>query len=92
MPPWWPMSGLDLIPDADTALKIGRIILDRYYGEHTTACFEPYHAALRGDEWSIGGTHKSGGEHPGLVIRGGGQPGLRLSKKDARVIHIALSR
>jgi hypothetical protein len=33
VPVWWPMSGLDLIPDAETALKIGRVILERYYGE-----------------------------------------------------------
>jgi hypothetical protein len=27
---WWPMSGLDLIPDAETTLKIGRVILEKY--------------------------------------------------------------
>lgn len=33
MPAWWPMSGLDLVPDAETALKIGRVILEKYYGD-----------------------------------------------------------
>jgi len=44
MPVWWPMSGLDLIPDAETALKVGRAILDKYYGEDFVRKYEPYRA------------------------------------------------
>jgi hypothetical protein len=92
MPPWWPMSGIDLIPDEETALKIGRIILERYYGESTFARFEPYRASLRGEEWGVAGTPSF---PPGVEpahVRGGGHPALRISKKDGRVIHIALTR
>ena len=45
VPAWWPMSGLDLIPDAETALKIGRVILERYYGDSLVRRYEPYHAS-----------------------------------------------
>jgi hypothetical protein len=87
------MSGLDLIPDAETALQIGKIILNRYYGESIVADYEPYSAVLRGDEWGIGGTPPGLDDYPpGTRLFGGGQPALSISKKDARVTHIALTR
>jgi NTF2 fold immunity protein len=95
MPPWWPMSGIDLIPDAETALKLGRIILDRYYGEGAVAKYEPYHATLYGEEWYVLGTSphaRADDDHNGIVRLGGGHPGLSISKKDAKVLEIALQK
>jgi len=83
------MSGLDLIPDAETALKIGRVILDRYYGEDFVRRFEPYRATLDSqEEWSILGSH----EDKSFKGFGGGMPAIRIAKKDAKVIHISLCK
>jgi len=84
------MSGLDLIPDAETALKVGRVILDKYYGEDFVRKYEPYRAMpnLHGEEewWVLGSREdKSTG---GL---GGGFPELSIAKQDARVTRIALA-
>jgi hypothetical protein len=35
------MSGLDIVPDGETALQIGKIILKRYYGEKLVNAYEP---------------------------------------------------
>ena len=91
MPPWWPMSGQDLITDAETALKIGKIFLNRYYGEDLVARYEPYRAILQGDEWEIGGT-PPGFPAENTMRFGGGQPELSITKKDARVTRIALAK
>ncbi len=90
MPVWWPMSGLDLVPDAETALKIGKIILENYYGNEFMSVYEPYKAMLHGEEWWVLGSSPdpSRGKH----AMGGGFPELSISKKDARVLSIALAK
>jgi hypothetical protein len=91
MPVWWPMSGLDLIPDAETAVNVGRVILERYYGEGLVRRYEPYRAILdpqHGEEWWVLGSRedaRTGGF-------GGGFPELSIARKDARVLRIALSK
>jgi NTF2 fold immunity protein len=87
MPAWWPMSGLDLIPEAETALRIGKTILEKYYGEELIRRYEPYTATLHDSEWWLSG---GGDRTPGQ--RGGGQPELSIARHDGRVIRIALSR
>ena len=90
---WWPMSGRDLIPDAETALKIGRVILERYYGDSTVRKYEPYRATAQGEEWWVlGSPPGAGGAEKSAVRFGGGFPELSMAKKDARVLSIALSR
>jgi hypothetical protein len=90
---WWPMSGRDLIPDAETALKVGRVILERYYGDSAVQRYEPYRAILKGEEWWILGSQPNASSSNKSSIRfGGGFPELSIAKKDARVIRIALSR
>jgi hypothetical protein len=85
------MSGLDLIPDAETALKIGRVILERYYGDNLVRSYEPYRASahpINTEEWVVLGS-------PGdksIGGRGGGFPELSIARRDARVTRIALSR
>jgi NTF2 fold immunity protein len=91
VPDWWPMSGLDLIPDAETALKIGRVILERYYGDSLVRRYEPYHATrdpINAEEWVVAGSR----EDKSTAGFGGGFPGLSIDRKDARVTRIALSK
>jgi len=91
VPVWWPASGLDLIPDAETALKVGRAILDKYYGESFVRKYEPYRAMPFGPEeaeWSVPGSHQD----KSFKGFGGGMPELRIARKDAKVIHIALCK
>ncbi len=91
MPVWWPMSGLDLIPDAETALKIGRVILEKYYGDSLVRRYEPYCARphpINAEEWVVTGSR----EDNSTAGFGGGFPELSIARKDARVTQIALSK
>jgi len=85
------MSGLNLIPDAETALKIGRIILEKYYGDSLVRRYEPYRATLHPfntEEWVVVGSR----EDRSTAGFGGGFPELSIARKDARVKRIALSK
>jgi len=89
------MSGLDLVPDEETALKVGMPILEKYYGKELIDRYEPYRVVALRDEWVVMGsseTHQDQGRSPGGTARGGGFPSLSISKKDAKVSRIALSR
>ena len=91
MPVWWPMSGLDLIPDAETALKIGRVILERYYGDGLVRRYGPYRFSpdpINAEEWVVSGSR----EDKSSAGRGGGFPELSIARRDARVTRIALSK
>ena len=91
VPVWWPMSGLDLIPDAETAIEIGRVILERYYGDSLVRRYEPYRASpnpINAEEWVVLGSR----EDKSVTERGGGFPELSISRRDARVTGITLSR
>ena len=85
------MSGLDLIPDAETALKVGVPILEKYYGKELVDRYQPYRAVASRDEWAVMGTSLSNRDQL-TSERGGGFPTISISKKDARVSRIALSR
>jgi len=82
------MSGLDLIPDEETALKVGITILERYYGKELIDHYRPYRVIILGDEWAVLGTGPD--YHDGQ--RGGGFPELSISRRDGKVSRIALSR
>jgi hypothetical protein len=88
VPPWWPMSGLEVIPDAETALKVGTAILEKYYGDDLVHRYGPYRAIPREDQWWVMGSREDGSTE-GL---GGGFPEISIAKKDGRVLRIALSR
>ena len=91
MPVWWPMSGLDLIPGAETALEIGRVILERYYGDGLVRRYEPYRVSpdpINAEEWVVSGSR----EDKSSARPGGGFPELSIARRDARVTRIALSR
>jgi hypothetical protein len=92
VPVWWPMSGLDLIPDAETALKIGLAILERYYGHALVRRYEPYRVSPdpgHAEEWIVFGSHE---DKSVTGCGGGGFPELSIARRDARVTRIALSR
>ena len=91
VPVWWPMSGVDLIPDAETALKIGLAILERYYGDALVRRYEPYRVSPdpgHAEVWIVFGSR----EDKSVTGRGGGFPELSIARRDARVTRIALSR
>jgi NTF2 fold immunity protein len=91
VPVWWPISGLDLIPDAETALKIGRVILERYYGDSLVRRYEPYLVSpdpINAENWVVSGSR----EDKSAAGFGGGFPELSIARRDARVTRIALSK
>ena len=91
VPVWWPMSGLDLIPDSATALNIGKVILERYYGGDLLSRHEPYRASahpINPEEWVVSGSR----EDKSTAGFGGGFPVLSIARKDARVTRIALAK
>ena len=80
-----------MIPDAETALAIGRVILERYYGDGLVRRYEPYRATphpINAKEWVVAGSR----EDKSTAGFGGGFPELSIDKKDARVTRIALSK
>jgi hypothetical protein len=85
------MSGLDLIPDAETALRIGRVILERYYGDSLVRRYEPYRATphpINAEQWVVAESR----EDKSTAGLGGGFPELSIDRKDATVTRIALSK
>jgi hypothetical protein len=98
MPPSWPVSGLDLVPDAETALKLGKVLAESYYGRELVSKYEPYHARPYDGDWLIHGTAPGGApinritDKTMIVIFGGGFPELLIARNDARALRIALSR
>jgi hypothetical protein len=90
VPTWWPKSDLDLIPDAETALKVGKIILERYYGDDLVRKYEPYRVRasfLDENEWVVSGSNPR--NDGGL---GGGFPELLIARKDGRVRSVSRSK
>ena len=82
---------MDLIPDDETALKIGRVILERYYGENLVHRYEPYRASpdpSNAEEWVVFGSR----EDKSATGFGGGFPELSIARRDGRVTRIALSK
>jgi hypothetical protein len=73
------------LPDADAALRVGLPILESKYGKELVAKGQPYQAVSKDDRWLIVPSLPSG-------MRGGGRPELSLSKRDAQVMSIGLSR
>lgn len=82
---------MDLIPDAETALKVGIAILERYYGDALVRRYEPYRVSPdpgHPEVWMVFGSR----EDKSVTGRGGGFPELSIARRDARVTRIALSR
>jgi hypothetical protein len=70
---------------------VGRVILERYYGNTLVRRYEPYRAIpnpIMADEWVASGSC----EDESVTGLDGGFPELSIARRDGRVIRIALSR
>jgi hypothetical protein len=95
-------SDRNLVPDEETALTIGVAILNAYYGKELVDRHVPYRAVLMRDSWAVMGTSSADVEvealrqnlRPGSVVIavGGGAPEMEISRKDSRVVSLALAR
>jgi hypothetical protein len=70
------MSPKQIVPDADTAIKIAVVVLSRIYGEREIAAQNPYRATLQHGIWSVQGSQKAVG-HVAYA---------QIVKADARVL------
>jgi len=73
-----------VIPDEATAVGVAQVIFLPVFGKEQTAKFQPYHAQLKGDVWTVYGTLEQGWR--------GGTPELRIRKSDGKVLEIWHSR
>ena len=76
----------EIVPDQKTALQIAEVIWVRHYGQKIVEKFKPYRVELKGDYWIIVGSPQDGSTH------GGGMPEIEISKLDASVTRMQLSR
>ena len=79
------------VPDAKTAIAIGRAVLAPIYGSENMQREEPLIAKRRGDIWTVSGTLNCGMSRLQKMMGGscvGGAAEIRLSAKDGRVLHV----
>ncbi len=77
------MTGLPangLIPNEATAVAVAEAVFRPVFGEQETSKFEPYHAQLTADVWTVYGTLKQNSR--------GGTPMLRIQKTDGKALEI----
>lgn len=67
------------VPDAETAQRIAEAVAGALYGQEEARREQPYRARLRGNIWTVLGTH-----NPPLAL--GGNAILQISKIDGRVL------
>ena len=77
----------DVIPDAYTAIRVGKKLILEKFGERLLATGEPYTAVLWDGFWNV----RTGQPLP-RGQRGGGTPWARLCPKTGEPLVIALSR
>ena len=73
-----PKNGV--IPDEQTAVGVALVIFRPVYGDEEISKFQPYHAQLERDTWTVYGTLPRGSR--------GGTPQLRVRKRDGKVLDI----
>ena len=76
--PQLPARGV--IPDEGTAVKVAEAVFLPIFGQEEVTKFQPYHAQLKDDIWTVYGTLKPSSR--------GGTPQLRIQKKDGKVLEI----
>ena len=67
------------VPDAEMAKRIAETVAGARYGEEEARRERPYRARLKGNVWTVLGTH-----HPPLSL--GGNSIIQISKIDGRII------
>jgi|SRR4051794_12822956 hypothetical protein len=73
------------VPDAATAVAIGRAVLIPIYGKGILS-EQPFTAKRNGDVWTISGTIHCGAPDPRGCV--GGAAEVKLSAKDGRILHV----
>jgi hypothetical protein len=73
------------VPDAATAIAIGRATLIPIYGKGILS-EEPFTAKRNGDVWTVSGTLHCGTPDPHACV--GGAAEVKLSAKDGRILHV----
>lgn len=95
----------DLVPDSVTAIKVAGAILETYMGKDRFGALVSRKGALiaelDGDTWTVTFpvptnpgqvTHNPDGTESIVVTAGGGTPEIEMSKRDAQVRKVSLSR
>lgn len=78
-----------VVPDAETAVKIGEAVLIPVYGKKIVEAEEPFSAKLTAGVWVVSGTLRCPDGHGGMTTNCvGGVAVVRISKKDGRVLSI----
>jgi hypothetical protein len=82
-----PHSGY--VPDSATAVQIGEAVLIPIYGKKQIESEEPFTARLEGDTWIVRGTLRCPDGKGGMTTEcDGGVAVVKISKLDARVLHM----
>jgi NTF2 fold immunity protein len=84
-PPWPPNSGF--VPDSGTALKIAEAVLVPIIGEQDVLAHRPFRTELQGETWTVTGTLNC--PTANCV---GGAPVVKLSKRDGRILSVAIPK
>jgi hypothetical protein len=69
------------VPDAETAGKIGKVIIERYYGELPAGLGEKFTVTIENGIWIVKRTHAPG------YFDGGGE--VHISKKDGTILFLS---
>ena len=81
------IPGRGYVPKKVVAVKIAEAVLIPVYGEEQIASERPFHATLKDDVWTVGGTLTCSDGKGGLTTAcKGGTATVKLSKVDARVL------
>jgi len=80
--------GPDYVPDAATAIAIGRAVSIPIYGESRIATEEPLTATRKGDVWTVSGSFNC----PPEEVCVGGTVQVTLCAKDGRILSVIHTR
>lgn len=77
-----PVNGV--IPDEGTAAAVAEAVLRPIFGEQEIGKFDPYHAQLTADVWTVYGTLRQNSRS--------GTPMLRIQRSDGKILEIWYSQ
>jgi len=91
----------DLVPDAETAIKIASAVLETYLGKEKFQALvarEPLRAIDEGDHWGVTPyprdeeINRPPPEGTVTIVTGGGDPAVEISKRDGRILDLYFQR
>lgn len=77
-------SATDMLPDSQTALRVGTSVLTGVLGTEAVSTHAPFTALQIGESWHLSGKVLPGWTYPAII--------LELARSDARVVRLAYSR